>query len=150
MNMTSSPFPHLMIFTTIFFGILIGTYAFFMFSSSASESDSYPLAQDTRIFELLEGDDFMRAYENHPQGILIDIRTPAEFAAGAIPEARLINMYDRDFITRIHELDRHEPYFIYCNSGNRSASVMALMQDMGFQHVYELAGGIVDNRHLLQ
>jgi rhodanese-related sulfurtransferase len=32
---------------------------------------------------------------------------------------------------------------MYCNSGNRSANALPLMDQIGFKQVYEMEGGIV-------
>ncbi|MGA9596065.1 MAG: rhodanese-like domain-containing protein [Acidimicrobiia bacterium] len=78
-----------------------------------------------------------------PDGLLIlDIRTPDEFAAGHIPGAINIDYYSPDFEQKLRTLDLQVPYVMYCNSGNRSANALPLMDSIGFQEVYELDGGI--------
>jgi rhodanese-related sulfurtransferase len=39
-------------------------------------------------------------------------------------------------------MDRNVPYFVYCRSGHRSAAAVSVMQQLGFQSIYELDGGI--------
>lgn len=73
---------------------------------------------------------------------LVDVRTPEEFAAGHIAGARLINIYDTDFNTRIGQLDKNKPVLVYCAAGSRSASAATTMSKMGFTRVYDLAGGM--------
>jgi adenylyltransferase/sulfurtransferase len=43
---------------------------------------------------------------------------------------------------RLIELDQHENFAIHCKSGARSASAVKLLQDAGFEHVYNVKGGI--------
>jgi phage shock protein E len=74
---------------------------------------------------------------------VIDIRTPEEFAAGHLADATLIDFYEADFADRIAELPTDEPYLVYCRSGNRSAQATRLMDELGFEQVYEMDGGIV-------
>lgn len=74
--------------------------------------------------------------------IVMDIRTPQEFAAGHIAEAINVDFYAPDFEQQLAEMDRNASYKIYCNSGNRSSSAMRTMRDMGFTNVVELGGGI--------
>lgn len=74
--------------------------------------------------------------------VILDIRTPEEFAAGHIAGAINIDYYASDFEARLGELDLDVPYVMYCNSGNRSGNALPLMDSIGFAEVYELDGGI--------
>jgi len=78
-----------------------------------------------------------------PDGLVIlDIRTPEEFAAGHLAGAINIDYYASDFESKLGALDLEQPYVMYCNSGNRSANALPLMDSIGFREVYELDGGI--------
>ena len=74
--------------------------------------------------------------------IVLDVRTPAEFASGHLPQAQMIDFEAADFATRIATLDKKATYAVYCRSGNRSNAAMEQMAAAGFAHVYDLAGGI--------
>jgi rhodanese-related sulfurtransferase len=74
--------------------------------------------------------------------VVLDIRTPEEFNAGALPDAINLDFYEADFRDRLAELDRDVPYVMYCNSGNRSATAADMMEELGFTEVYEIDGGI--------
>lgn len=52
---------------------------------------------------------------------IIDIRTPEEFAAGHIENAKNIDFYQDDFANQIGQLEKDKTYFMYCRSGNRSS-----------------------------
>jgi phage shock protein E len=78
-----------------------------------------------------------------PDVVVLDIRTPEEAAAGAIPGARVVDFYSPTFQADIDALDRDVTYLVYCQSGNRSAQATKLMENLGFQDVYELEGGIL-------
>ena len=90
--------------------------------------------QAAEIIDTYEGDGFT----------LIDVRTPGEYAAGFIEGAINIDFYEPSFASEIGALDRDERYFVYCRSGNRSASTMDLMEQLGFTDVHHLDGGIND------
>jgi rhodanese-related sulfurtransferase len=75
--------------------------------------------------------------------VVLDIRTPEEFAAGRLADSVNIDFYAADFAARIDALDRDAPYVMYCRTGNRSETAAAMMRDMGFSEVYEIDGGIV-------
>jgi rhodanese-related sulfurtransferase len=62
---------------------------------------------------------------------IIDVRTPEEFDEGHIAGAERIGLADPDFADRIAELDPDGAYVVYCRSGNRSATAVAEMRDLG-------------------
>ena len=74
---------------------------------------------------------------------VIDVRTPEEFAAGHIDGATMIDFYADTFADQIGALDQDATYLLYCQSGNRSGQAVALMQQLGFRQVYDMAGGVV-------
>jgi rhodanese-related sulfurtransferase len=75
--------------------------------------------------------------------VVIDVRTPQEYAQGTIVEKPLnIDFYKDDFKQRLGELDKTKTYFLYCRSGNRSGQAMGMMRELGFKNVYDLNGGI--------
>ena len=44
----------------------------------------------------------------------------------------------------IEKLDKHNSYYVYCRTGVRSANSCQLMNELGFDKVYNLLGGIVE------
>ena len=78
-----------------------------------------------------------------PAPVLIDVRTPGEFAEGHIEGATLVDYNAPDFRDRIAELDPTASYVIYCRSGNRSAGAREVMTELGFEDVADIDGGWV-------
>jgi rhodanese-related sulfurtransferase len=78
------------------------------------------------------------------QRIIIDVRTPEEFAEGHIEGAELIDFYRQDFADELAKLDPDQPYVIYCRSGNRSGQTGEIMAGLGFTDVVDVEGGIVN------
>lgn len=64
--------------------------------------------------------------------VIIDVRTPGEFATGHLEDALNIDVQSPDFLTRVSELDPDASYFIYCRSGNRSGQAISQMRNLGF------------------
>lgn len=91
------------------------------------------LVNSDRAQELIESVDDL---------VVLDVRTPEEFAAGALPGAILIDINDPSFTSEVAELDTELPYLVYCRSGNRSAAAVEIMEDLGFTEIYELADGV--------
>ena len=74
--------------------------------------------------------------------VVLDVRTPEEFAEGHLEDAVMIDFYADGFADEIAQLDPDAPYLLYCRSGNRSGQTAALMRDLGFTDVAEIDGGI--------
>lgn len=77
-----------------------------------------------------------------PSVVVLDVRTPEEFAEGHLERAQLIDFNAGGFADAVGSLDRNATYFVYCRSGNRSGQATAIMADLGFTTVYDLDGGI--------
>ena len=71
---------------------------------------------------------------------VIDVRTPAEYDAGHVDGALLIDVQAADFEERIAELDPGAPYLVYCRSGRRSAIAAEAMADAGFTDIVDAGG----------
>jgi rhodanese-related sulfurtransferase len=75
--------------------------------------------------------------------VVLDVRTPEEFADARIAGAINVDYYAADFRDQLDELDKEATYVLYCQSGNRSEDANRIMRDLGFAEVYEVDGGIV-------
>ncbi len=90
----------------------------------------------TVISELVNG---QRGKDLVEQGaIVIDVRTPAEFAAGHVPDALLMDVSASTFASQISQLDPNQAYVVYCRSGNRSAAAISQMLAAGFTELYDM------------
>jgi phage shock protein E len=77
-------------------------------------------------------------------GILIDVRTPQEYAEGYIPGAILIDYLNENFEKGLDTLNKDLVYEVYCRSGGRSSNAAEIMMKKGFKNVYNLEGGIIE------
>ena len=75
--------------------------------------------------------------------VVLDVRTPEEFAEGHLDGALLIDFYDSDFAAQLAALDPDVPYLVYCRSGNRSGQTLMIMDELGFESAVDVDGGIV-------
>ena len=73
---------------------------------------------------------------------IIDCRKPTEYAQIRIPNALHIDYLAYDFWEKISELPLDGQYLVYCNSCRRSTRACTLMMNGGFEHVYNLDGGL--------
>ena len=79
-----------------------------------------------------------------PDVIILDVRTPEEFASGHIEGALNIDFNGGDFANEITRLNPSENYAIYCRSGSRSGQAASIMHKAGFHDVSNLNGGGID------
>ena len=81
---------------------------------------------------------------NNPDFVIIDVRTPEEFAEGHVENAININFRDENFRDEINKLDKNKTYLIYCRSGRRSADALSIMEELNFMKIYHMSGGILE------
>ena len=73
---------------------------------------------------------------------ILDVRTAIEVEEGKIPNALNIDILNpNEFMAEIEKLDKSLHYFVYCKAGMRSAQACTIMQQLGFDHTYNLDGG---------
>ncbi|MET4104957.1 rhodanese-like domain-containing protein [Hymenobacter sp. UYP22] len=70
-----------------------------------------------------------------PNTVLLDVRTPTEFAAGHLKGAQNLDFRAPDFAEQLARLDPSKTYVLYCRSGGRSNQAGILMQEKGFKKV---------------
>lgn len=80
-------------------------------------------------------DQFMTAGVAH---LLIDVRTPEEFATGHIHGA--LNISVDTLASRLSEIPGGQPIVVYCRSGNRSATASQILAQAGYTNIYDLGG----------
>jgi phage shock protein E len=70
-----------------------------------------------------------------PGSVLIDVRSPAEFAEGAVPGAH--NISHEQIAARIAEVapDKDTPIVVYCRSGRRSSIAQDSLRALGYRNV---------------
>ena len=93
------------------------------------------------IFESISKVDFEKKMKEKTDHILIDVRTPSEYEAGTIGNAKNINWDDANFAREISKLDKAKPILIFCQKGGRSGQALNKLKGLGFQEVYDLKVG---------
>lgn len=72
--------------------------------------------------------------------VLLDVRTPGEYATAAVRGAVLIPL--GELARRLDELDPTAPTIVMCHHGMRSMQAAMYMSQQGFARVDNLRGGI--------
>lgn len=73
--------------------------------------------------------------------VVVDVRTPQEFAGGAYRGAR--NIPVQELAQRMAEIPKGKPVVVYCASGGRSAMAAQMLKRAGYDDVVN-AGGLGD------
>lgn len=73
--------------------------------------------------------------------VVLDVRTPAEFASGHIAGAKNLDFNDAGFVDGLSKLDRGATYLVHCAAGGRSTRSLARFKELGFKSVVHLDGG---------
>jgi len=80
--------------------------------------------------------------QNNPDFVIIDVRTPQEFAEEHIENALNIDYYSETFRDELNKLDKNKTYLVYCRSGGRSGNALNIMKELTFREAYNILGGI--------
>ncbi len=87
-----------------------------------------------------QADLLARIERKDPDLVVLDVRTPAEFAAGHVPGAR--NISHDQLSSRLAELSplRDKQVVLYCRSGRRTQLAADLLHTAGFTRLAHLEG----------
>lgn len=75
--------------------------------------------------------------------IVLDVRTVDEYELGHIKGAKLIDIRDPLFLSKIQRLDRQSNYIVHCRTSNRSRIAIEQMQNQGFKNLYLIKDGMI-------
>lgn len=97
--------------------------------------------QSSQTFKSVDVAEFAQAVADASY-VVLDVRTPEEYAAGHIPGTHLnIDVLDESFTRKaLKQLPKDKAVALYCRSGNRSKRAAQILSDNGYR-VLELASG---------
>ncbi|NLJ87578.1 MAG: FAD-dependent oxidoreductase [Epulopiscium sp.] len=81
----------------------------------------------TKVRELVENNAF-----------ILDVRERAEYERGHIINA--VNIPLTELRERLDEIPKNQPVYIHCRSAQRSYNAVMLLQNMGYDNVYNISG----------
>ncbi|MBK7809855.1 MAG: rhodanese-like domain-containing protein [Saprospiraceae bacterium] len=73
-------------------------------------------------------------------GILIDVRTVAEWNSGHHKLAKHHDWTNGDFEKASMNFDKNKTYYLYCAAGGRSGQATEFLKSKGFKNVVNLGG----------
>ena len=91
----------------------------------------------------LTPNEWQEQLQNDTNAIIVDVRTIDEVAEGAMPNAINIDVKEPQlFLDQINQLDKTKNFYMYCQSGARSAQACAVLNLMcDIPKTYSLIGG---------
>ena len=77
----------------------------------------------------------IKTYDDY---MIIDVRTPEEYAEGHLDNA--INIEYQDIVVKLEEnhISKDTPIVVYCKSGGRSGQAFESLKQAGYTHLYDL------------
>jgi rhodanese-related sulfurtransferase len=88
--------------------------------------------------------DSMKTLIKDEHAIILDVRTPEEYAEGHLPGAINIDYRNEKFEEGLDTLNKDLVYDVYCRSGNRSLESTEIMKKKGFKNIYHFEGGFTE------
>jgi phage shock protein E len=139
--MSKSPVPRVIVFSLFLFAaIAMPASAAEPKQNGGGKSDKQATTPAKGYKDLnVEQFDKLRSNTNT---VILDVRTPEEFAAGHIPGAKNIDINSLDFDRKTGHLDKSKTYLVNCASGGRSARACGKLSKMNFENCYNLLGGM--------
>lgn len=87
------------------------------------------------------------AFIQKEQPLVLDVRTPAEFAEGHLPEA--VNMPVDTIPQNLDKIPTDKPLVVYCEHGSRSKLAANFLSARNYPSVCHIEGGFAQLKPLL-
>jgi len=136
--MSQTDFRRYVVLILIAIGLLWGLNA--CSAGQPAAAASQPVAAAVKVKAKITPAEYQARFGANADHILIDVRTPEEFAGGHIPGA--VNISVEQLAQRLSEIPKDKPVVLYCRSGNRSNQAAQILERAGYSQIYDL-GGII-------
>src|SRR5712671_4821477 len=110
-------------------------------AAEAKKTNDVPAAVGAKGYQDVNVEQFDKL-RSDKKNVVLDVRTPEEFAAGHIPGATNIDLHSADFQKKVSELDKSKTYLVHCAAGGRSATACGKLSKLNFTNCYNLLGGM--------
>ncbi|WP_423407928.1 sulfurtransferase TusA family protein [Heyndrickxia sp. MSNUG] len=98
--------------------------------------------EETQYPNVVSNDDVIKKLEANEDVVILDVREPAEYAFGHIPNAVSIPFGELE--SRVSELDKTKTFLVVCRTGNRSDMASQTLASNGFENVWNVVPGMSD------
>ena len=89
----------------------------------------------------LKSPDVKEVLKKNKSIVILDVRTPEEFAAGHLKGAKNIDIKQPDAYSKLDKLNTKTTYLVYCRTNHRSGMAVEYMMQKGFKKVYQMMDG---------
>ncbi|MBD5404808.1 MAG: rhodanese-like domain-containing protein [Treponema sp.] len=115
----------------------------FLFMSCLQNNKSKKSEESTMPYEQITQEDAKKMMDSEKDFIILDVRTPEEFASGHIKDA--INIPNETIFDKepTELTDKSQLILLYCRSGRRSKEAAKKLAKIGYTNIKEF-GGIID------
>jgi len=79
---------------------------------------------------------------NRRDALVLDVRDPAEYAAGHVPGAKHVPLAQLESRLKEFEKFKERPIVVTCASGHRSGAALSTLRKGGFTEAVNLKGGV--------
>lgn len=110
-----------------------------LFAEDAAHSA--PVAVPAGVAKNVSPDEAEKLLKDNPKVVVLDVRTPEEFAKGHIAGAKNVDFKAADFAEKVSALDKGKTYLVHCAAGGRSSKTLDAMKDKNFAALYHLNEG---------
>jgi len=102
----------------------------------------YKIVNETKYKEL-SVDEAEKYLKDHPDAIVLDLRPPASFAAGHLPNAKNLDVTDDvNYREVLKPLDKTKRYVVHSVTGHyRTVRALEYFEANGFEHAVAINGG---------
>ena len=129
------------LFVLLTFGVLSGVAG-----CTRGRKSTVPDSEVLKPVSAKQAVDLIQRNKGNPRFVILDIRTPEEYAEGHIEGAVNMDYYHPGFQVELNKLDKTKVYLMYCRTGNRSGQAFEFMKEQHFTEVYHMEDGIVSWR----
>ena len=86
--------------------------------------------------------DLLKRYKAGEKLLIVDVRTPEEFAAGHIEGALLSPLQNVE--EGVKKIAKDQQIILICRSGNRSLQAYNILAGLGYTNLINVTGGMID------
>lgn len=123
--------------------LLVSLAVLFVLPLAACGAKDTPEGQIIRDLSVAEAYTMIQDNQGKADFVILDVRTPSEFAEAHIEGAVSLDFNAVNFEAEVDKLDKDIRYLVYCRTSNRSGQAVNVMKNLGFKEVNDMDGGIV-------
>lgn len=98
--------------------------------------------RNMRYTKEISYENLKKVIRNNSDTIIVDVRSPQEFAENRINSSINIPLYDIERKVASYLINKNATIIVYCQSGVRSKKACTILEKLGYTNVYNLTGGL--------